>query len=133
MDMMIAVNDIAFALVVAYALYLFGIVVYRRYQYLSLGKPVAIDARSGMGGFVAQVFGQKKLFKDAKSGTMHFVMFYGFIILQFGALDLIAKGLTRGEHIPYPAYESFSFCQECVAILILIAMAMRLIAVTENA
>ncbi|TDY50626.1 Fe-S oxidoreductase [Alicyclobacillus sacchari] len=121
MDMMIAVNDIAFALVVAYALYLFGIVVYRRYQYLSLGKPVAIDARSGMGGFVAQVFGQKKLFKDAKSGTMHFVMFYGFIILQFGALDLIAKGLTRGEHIPYPAYESFSFCQECVAILILIA------------
>lgn len=121
--MLLAVNDIAFALAVLYALYLFGTVVYRRYRYVMLGKPVQWNWRPELGEFMAQVFGQKKLFKDKKSGAMHFVMFYGFIVLQFGALDIIVKGLTLGHHIPYPAYETFSFTQEWVAILVLAATA----------
>ncbi len=72
--------------------------------------------------FLSQVFGQKKLLKDPRSGIMHVVVFYGFIILQFGALDLIVKGLTRGKHIPFPAYDVFGLLQEATVVLVLLAM-----------
>ena len=62
-------------------------------------------------GFSVQVFGQTKLLKDKKSGIMHIVIFYGFIILQLGALDLILKGLIdRG--LPVPGYDYFTLMQE---------------------
>lgn len=60
--------------------------------------------------------------KDRKSGLMHVVVFYGFIVLQFGAIDLIVKGLSRGGHLPLPAYELFGWFQEFTALAILIAM-----------
>lgn len=46
------------------------------------------------------VFGQKKLLKDKKSGIIHVLFFYGFILVQFGALDFIMKDLfqTAGYH-----------------------------------
>ena len=47
---------------------------------------------------LVKVFGQKKLLKDKKSGAIHVMMFYGFLLVQFGAIDLIVKGLSR-DHI----------------------------------
>jgi heterodisulfide reductase subunit C/nitrate reductase gamma subunit len=67
------------------------------------------------------VFGQTKLLKDKKSGIMHIVIFYGFIILQLGALDLILKGLIdRG--LPVPGYDYFTLMQEVTVGLIVLAM-----------
>jgi len=60
--------------------------------------------------------------KDRKSGIMHLAIFYGFIILQFGALDLIWKGLTDGGHLPLPGYDAFGMIQEITVALILLAM-----------
>ena len=121
----ILVNDVAFVLVAGYAVYLFYEVIRRRYRYISLGKPVPVAWKESIteyiGGFFAQVFGQKKLLKDKRSGSMHVVMFYGFIVLQFGALDIIARGLSGGRHLPYPAYQVFGATQEIVAALVLVA------------
>lgn len=113
-----------FLAVMGYAFYLFYRAVYHRYLYLKLGEPSNFRQR-GEGRwaeFLSQVFGQKKLMKDPKSGVMHFLIFYGFIILQFGALDLIVKGLTAGKHLPIPGYEVFGLMQEVTVILILVAM-----------
>src|SRR5699024_1012298 len=69
------------------------------------------------------VFGQMKLFKDKKSGIIHFMLFYGFILVQFGAIDMFVKGLAPGKHLPFgPAYPAFTFFQEIVTITILIAV-----------
>lgn len=67
------------------------------------------------------VFGQKKLLKDKKSGFMHVVMFYGFIIIQFGAIDLFIKGLFPGSHLIVPAYPFFQFLQELTVLAVLAA------------
>lgn len=118
-------NLLLFLAAAGYALYLFYRAVYHRYLYVKLGQPAAFGGR-GEGRtaeFLSQVFGQKKLLKDPRSGIMHIVVFYGFIIVQFGALDLIVKGLTRGRHIPFPAYGLFGFMQETVVFLVLVAMA----------
>lgn len=124
------INLIVFFLVLAYALYLFVQVVYSRYLYIKLGQKVemqkALDER--IRAILTQVFGHSKLFKDRKSGFMHLIMFYGFIILQFGAIDLIGKGLSGN---PYwlkdllfgQAYGAFVFMQEITVVLILLATA----------
>lgn len=119
---------IMFLLVTGYAIYLFYKAVYHRYLYLSLGRPVEFRARSRLSWnhwseFLSQVFGQRKLLKDWRSGIMHIVIFYGFIILQFGAIDLIVKGLTQGGHLPLPGYHLFGLSQEVTVLLILIAIA----------
>ncbi|MWC27758.1 4Fe-4S dicluster domain-containing protein [Paenibacillus sp. MMS18-CY102] len=69
----------------------------------------------------AQVFGHRKLLRDVRSGVMHLLVFYGFIVLQFGALDLIWKGLT-GHALPYARNGWFPFVQEMTVFIVFIAV-----------
>lgn len=117
------IQFLLFLAVTGLAVYGFGRVVYHRYLYIQLGKSVDLkkEASIRLKGFMVQVFGQTKLLKDKKSGIMHIVIFYGFIILQLGALDLILKGLIdRG--LPVPGYEYFTLMQEVTVGLIVLAM-----------
>ncbi|MEK8129187.1 heterodisulfide reductase-related iron-sulfur binding cluster [Paenibacillus filicis] len=118
-------NALLFLSLTGYGVYLFGKAVYHRYLYLKLGRPADLTQRwrERLGAFLAETFGQRKLLKDKRSGLMHIVIFYGFIILQLGALDLIVKGLTGGRPLPIPAYEAFGLLQEITVVLVLAAMA----------
>lgn len=119
-------NLIAFFLVLAYGLYLFAHVVYSRYLFIRLGKQQARknDFGKQLNLVLENVFLQKKLLKDKKSGIMHIVMFYGFIILQFGAVELIIKGLVKGYELPFgSAHKYFSLMQEITTFLVLAAVA----------
>ncbi|MFC4810694.1 (Fe-S)-binding protein [Paenibacillus sp. GCM10023250] len=71
--------------------------------------------------WAGQVFGHRKLLKDLRSGVMHLVLFYGFIVLQFGAADIVWKGLT-GRALPFPAYHGFVLTQEITVTLVLLAI-----------
>jgi Fe-S oxidoreductase len=117
------IQFVLFLAVTGYALFLFGRIVYHRYLYIQLGKSVNLkkEAKARLKEFAIQVFGQTKLLKDKKSGIMHIVIFYGFLILQLGALDLILKGLI-GRGLPIPGYDYFTFIQEVTVALILLAM-----------
>lgn len=117
------IQFLLFLAVTGFAVYLFVRVVYHRYLYIRLGKSVNLktEAKARLKEFVIQVFGQTKLLKDKKSGIMHIVIFYGFIILQLGALDLILKGLI-GHGLPIPGYDYFTLMQEVTVALILLAM-----------
>ncbi|WNQ13051.1 (Fe-S)-binding protein [Paenibacillus aurantius] len=119
------IRILLFLAVVGLGFYWFGKAVYHRYLYIRLGQPADFrqTGQARLRGYFSQVFGQKKLLKDPKSGLMHIVIFYGFIVLQFGALDLIVKGLTEGGHLPLPGYEAFGFIQEATVFLVLAAMA----------
>lgn len=123
MSVLQIVNLIAFLAVAGYAVYLFARVVYSRYTYVKLGRPVdwQADVRTRLNEVWVNVFGQKKLLKDKKSGIMHVVMFYGFIIIQFGAVDLFIKGLAPGYHLPVPAYPVFTMIQEITVFAVLLA------------
>ncbi|WP_309120727.1 (Fe-S)-binding protein [Paenibacillus sp.] len=124
------VNGLAFLAVTAGALALFIRVVRHRYEYLRLGRKIGgreltealrEAAARGTKRFAAEVFGQKKLLKDARSGVMHIVIFYGFILLQFGALDIVVRGLFGGPP-PLPGYAVFELLQETTVALVLLAM-----------
>ena len=91
-------NLLAFLAAVGYAIYLFAHLLYSRITFIKLGKSASLkkDVGERINAFLINVFGQKKLFKDPKSGIMHFILFYGFLLVQFGAIDLIWKGLKPG-------------------------------------
>jgi Fe-S oxidoreductase len=123
--MLIWVNLIAFLIVTAYALSLFVYVVKTRLEFIKLGKKVEFDNRvkERLDKVWVNVFGQKKLLKDKKSGIIHVMFFYGFILVQFGAIDFIWKGLKPGSHLPLgPLYAGFTFFQEIVTLMILVAV-----------
>jgi Fe-S oxidoreductase len=117
------VQLVLFLAVVGYACYLFYQAVYHRYLYLKLGRTVDLKQEAGkrVKAFLVQTFGQTKLLKDRRSGIMHVIIFYGFIILQLGALDLILLGLF-GVRLPVPGFHLFELTQEITIVLVLLAM-----------
>ncbi|MBD1379700.1 (Fe-S)-binding protein [Metabacillus arenae] len=125
MDVLLLINFIAFLFVTAYAIYLFIYLIRTRIAYIQLGKKVEFDKRlkERLKKIWVNVFGQKKLLKDKKSGIIHVMFFYGFILVQFGAIDFIIKGLIPETHLPLgPLYPGFTFFQEIVTFVILIAV-----------
>ncbi|MGJ7920704.1 heterodisulfide reductase-related iron-sulfur binding cluster [Neobacillus sp. LXY-4] len=118
-------NLIAFLAVTAYAISLFVYVIKTRISYIKLGKQVEFDNRvkERLDKIWVNVFGQKKLMKDKKSGIIHVMFFYGFLLVQLGAIDFIWKGLKPGSHLPLgPLYPAFNFFQEIVTLVILVAV-----------
>ncbi|NIK11891.1 (Fe-S)-binding protein [Alkalibacillus almallahensis] len=125
MEMLLWVNWVAFLAITVYALFLFVNVVRTRIAYIKLGRKTEFDhdVKQRLKDIGVYVFGQKKLLKDAKSGAIHVMMFYGFLLVQFGAIDYIWKGLNPGSHLPFGIfYPGFVFFQELVTLTILVAV-----------
>ncbi len=125
MGALLIANWILFFAVVAYALALFTYLIKTRTQWIKMGRKEEFDHNIGerLHKIWVYVFGQKKLLKDKKSGAIHVMFFYGFLLVQFGAIDLIWKGLKPGSHLPLgPVYPFFTFFQEIVALTILVAV-----------
>ncbi|QOC79464.1 MULTISPECIES: heterodisulfide reductase-related iron-sulfur binding cluster [Bacillus amyloliquefaciens group] len=125
MNAFLMVNALLFSAVTAYAVYLFVYLIRTRITYIKLGQREEFDKRlkERLQKIWVNVFGQKKLLKDKKSGIIHVLFFYGFILVQFGAIDFILKGLLPDRHLPLgPLYPAFTFFQEIVTFLILIAV-----------
>lgn len=123
--MLLWINMLAFLFVTAYAVFLFSYLIRTRLAYIRLGRKIEFDGevKERYRKVVVNVFGQKKLLKDRKSGIIHVLFFYGFILVQFGALDFIIKGLFPGYHLPFgPFYGGFTFFQEIVTLLIVVAV-----------
>ncbi|MFE4706776.1 (Fe-S)-binding protein [Peribacillus simplex] len=125
MPIFMVIHLMAFLLIMAYAFYLFASLVKTRYEYIKLGKKAEFNhtMKERWTAVLVNVFGQKKLMKDKKSGTIHVMFFYGFLLVQFGAIDLIWKGLAPGAHLPLGAvYPYFALFEEMVVSMIIIAV-----------
>ncbi|MDZ5471774.1 heterodisulfide reductase-related iron-sulfur binding cluster [Bacillus sp. 31A1R] len=125
MNGLLWINLVAFLLVTAYAASLFVYVLKTRLEFIKLGKKIEFDnnLKERWQKVWVNVFGQKKLLKDKKSGIIHVMFFYGFILVQFGAIDFIIKGIKPETHLPLgPLYPAFTFFQEIVTLTILVAV-----------
>src|SRR5699024_7662497 len=125
METFLLINLLAFIAVTEYGIYLFASVVATSVSYIKLGKESEFDRdiNEKIQRVISIVFGQSKLLKDKKSGAIHVMMFYGFILVQFGAIDMFIKGLAPGKHLPFGSlYPGFTFFQELVTLMILVAV-----------
>ena len=126
MDTFLMINWIAFIAVTVYGIFLFAKAVATRVAFIKLGKKSEFDLalKERLRDILVIVFGQSKLLKDKKSGVIHVLMFYGFILVQFGAIDMFIKGLAPGNHLPFGFfYPGFTFFQELVTLAVLFAVA----------
>jgi Fe-S oxidoreductase/nitrate reductase gamma subunit len=72
-------------------------------------------------GFVSLVFGQKKLFKE-RVGIIHFFIFWGFIVIAFGTLQIIAEGISPGFTFPWAESSAFLFIKDLLSLIVLVGL-----------
>src|SRR5699024_8965921 len=92
---------------------------------MKLGKETEFDMalKERLRDVWHMVFWQSKILKDRTSGAMYVMMYYEFILVQFGAIDMFIKGLAPGNQLPFgPLYPGFTFFQEIVTLTILVAV-----------
>jgi len=118
------INFVAFLAVTIYAVWIFYKVLQARITYIKMGKPVQLEKnrKARLKNIWKLVFGQKKLLKDKKSGLAHVGIFYGAILVQAGAIDLIGKGFVHGWHLPVPFYDYFTLSQEMLVGIVIVAV-----------
>ncbi|MCD1159337.1 (Fe-S)-binding protein [Peribacillus frigoritolerans] len=123
--MLSLLNLLAFLALSGYAVFLFVQLVYTRYLFVKLGKKVEFEPsfKERINAVLVNGFGQRKLFKDKKSGLMHLVLFYTFFIIQVGLIELIIKGFIKGYEFPFgDGHKYFSLLQEWATFLMLLAV-----------
>ncbi|MFY0802218.1 (Fe-S)-binding protein [Peribacillus frigoritolerans] len=123
--MLSLLNLLAFLALSGYAVFLFVQLLYTRYLFVKLGKKVEFEPsfKERINAVLVNGFGQRKLFKDKKSGLMHLVLFYTFFIIQVGLIELIIKGFIKGYEFPFgDGHKYFSLLQEWATFLMLLAV-----------
>jgi Fe-S oxidoreductase len=71
--------------------------------------------------------GQTKIFRDPIAGAMHATIFWGFMVLTAGTVEILAQGVFSGFSyalfLPRPAFQLYAFSQDAFAVLVLGAIA----------
>ncbi len=113
------IDGAVFIVVLVITLALFSYALVRRIQYMLVGvpewrfdQPVRRTA-----GFFWFVFGQRKLFKE-KVGVIHFFIFWGFIVIAFGTLQIIAEGIHPGFAFPWTESYGFMFAKDVLSLIV---------------
>src|SRR6476646_1930809 len=96
------------------------------WSYAMLGRPQPRFDRlpERIGLFNKNVLGQFRLWNHyTAAGVAHALTFWGFLVVQIGALDLFLSGLWPGAHIPLIGGTTwFMFVQDIFHFLVLVAV-----------
>ena len=73
---------------------------------------------------------QKKIFRDPIAGPMHALIFWGFMVLTAGTLEILISGVFPGFSyalfLPHFLYAGYSNSQDVFAVLVLLAISVAL-------
>ncbi len=124
----------AIVLIAAFGYFFYKVVTLARY--VLLGKPENRFDRMGLRAWkmIRNAILQLANFKRPKgdilyAGIMHFLIFWGFMILLAGEIEILAGGLVPGftfQFLGYPLYNIFIFSQDFMATMVLLAIVMSL-------
>jgi len=70
---------------------------------------------------------QTKIFRDPIAGAMHATIFWGFMVLTAGTVEILMQGVFSGFSyaffLPRPVFQLYAFSQDAFALLVLGAVA----------
>jgi Fe-S oxidoreductase len=124
-------NALLFALVVVAALAFFARNVVRLVGYLRLGKKE--DRFSGAGRRLRRVltiaFGQSKLLREPLAGILHFLIFWGFVVLLSAVLESVGEGLFPGFSFSFlgPLYPLLLFLVDLFGALVVLSVLVSIV------
>ncbi|MBN8555950.1 MAG: 4Fe-4S dicluster domain-containing protein [Deltaproteobacteria bacterium] len=76
--------------------------------------------------FNEHVLLHKKMFRQFVPGLLHFIIFWGFVILTAGTMEWMYYGITGGQHfhfLGHTGYAAFSFAEDLFNFLVFLAVA----------
>ena len=122
-------QNVVFLFVLAIAAGIFALNVQRLVSYLKLG--VAEDRTdrpwARLGNVLQIGIAQTKILREPIAGVMHATIFWGFIVLTAGTIEIFIQGAWNGfsyEHVFWhPLYALYAVSQDVFAVFVLAAVA----------
>ena len=114
-------STVVFIFVLVIAVALFSYSAQRLVRFLQLGQPTfrLNDIPRRVWNLLTVGFAQTKILRDPVAGPLHALVFWGFLVLQVGALEIVLQGLmpgfTYGRILPTPLHYLFLLSQELTA------------------
>jgi len=125
-----AIESIALLLVLTSAFGLFAWNIRKLVGYLKLGKEDNRFNNPGkrLGRVLRIAFGQTKLLREPLSGILHFLIFWGFVVLLSAVVESIGEGIVPGFSFSFlgPLYGPLLFLQDLVGLLVVIVVLISL-------
>jgi Fe-S oxidoreductase len=124
--------NVAFLFVLIFAFACFSFSAQRLYRFLRIGKdePRWNDIGKRVWNLLSIGIFQRKILRDPVAGPLHAVVFWGFVVLTVGSIEILAAGvlpaLAFRYWMPSGPYRLFVLSQEGFAIFVLIAVAVLL-------
>lgn len=101
----------------------------RLYRYMThVGKPENRfnDPARRLWNLLTIGFAQTKILRDPTAGTSHAFVFWGFLVVTIGTIEIFVQGVWQGfsyaNYLPAPLYGLYALSQEAFALLILAAV-----------
>lgn len=119
-----------FVLVVALAAFSFS--AQRLYRFLRIGKDERRwnDVGRRVWNLLSIGVAQRKILRDPVAGPLHALVFWGFVVLTLGSIEILASGvfpaLAFENWLPSGPYRLFVLSQEAFAIFVLFAVSVLL-------
>ncbi len=124
-------KNIIFTVVFIAAFGFFFYNVKRLISYLKTGKDENRFDNIGerLKNVVSIVFGQKKLLRDPVAGTIHFLIFWGFVVFLLAVLESIIQGFYSEFSFDFlgPVYTVITFIQDIFTILVMLSVIYALV------
>jgi Fe-S oxidoreductase len=124
-------ETILFLVVLAGSLTFFSLNVRRLAGYLRIGKKESRADRpwERIRNVLTVAFGQSKLLREPFAGTLHFCIFWGFVVLLSAVLETIAEGVVPGFTFAFlgPLYPPLAFLQDLVGVLVVVSVCVALL------
>jgi Fe-S oxidoreductase/nitrate reductase gamma subunit len=127
-----APSNVVFLFILVLAAAVFSFSAQRLVRFLGLGGPEnrrnAIPRRAW--NLLRIGMAQSKILRDPVAGPMHALVFWGFVVLQLGAIELLASGVvpsfSYAALLPAPLHAVFLLSQELTAVAVLAAVTLLL-------
>jgi Fe-S oxidoreductase len=122
-------SNVVFLFVMTLAVGFFALNVQRlvRYMRLGLAENRSDAPFTRLKNVLTIGIGQSKIFRDPIAGAMHATIFWGFVILTAGTLEILIQGVISGFSfalfLPHVVYQLYALSQDVFALLVLGAIA----------
>lgn len=126
------IKQMLFILSLVVTLVAFGYTTHRIISFFKLTRPAfpIRDFGKRLRVTLKVAIGQSKIFRRHVIGLMHALVFWGFLVILFGSIEMIIDGVARTERIVSvlgPVYDVIIACGDLFAAVILVAIVAFLI------
>ena len=123
---------VVFLLILTAGAGFFALNVQRLVRYLRIGLPENRTNEPGVRvkNVLSIGIAQSKIFRDHIAGPMHAAIFWGFVVLTLGTIEILIQGVFDGFSydaiLPDPIYRFYALSQDGFALLVLAAIGFAL-------